>query len=76
MARTIIDVRSVTSGTGWQFSESGEAVVVFLLVAYVDSEYPTLGPNQCVLAFGAMDYGDDLIGLEIDKLMHAAIERG
>lgn len=76
MAKTIIDVRSVTSGAGWEFSESGEAVAVFLLVAYVDSDYPNLGPNQCVVALNAMDYGDDLIGLEIDKLMNAAIEKG
>lgn len=76
MAKTTIDVTSVTSGVGWRFTESGEPVTVLVLVSYVDSDYPTLGPNKCVLALGELDYGDDLIGLEIDKLMNVAIERG
>lgn len=75
MARTVVDAHSVSSGSGWRFSETGESVAAFVLVSYLDGEYPNLGPNKCLLALNDLDYADDLIGFDIGETGSKTIER-
>lgn len=75
MSRTVIEAHSISSAKGWRFASTGEAVAAFVLVSFIDSAYPNLGPNKCVLALDALDYADDLIGFDIGEIGSRSIER-
>ncbi len=68
MSEVIVDVHSISSASGWYFTEFDalHPVMCFALVSAFSTDHPSLAPAKTVIALGK-DIVGDLVGMTIES---------